>query len=163
MLTFAQYSLIPKRKYVAAVFDEETQRKLMEYAMANGYDLTVDYDGSTIKPEQFEFHTTIFYSDSESILPDGDMDLGREYEAEATEFEMLGKDLDIPVLRVNGAPLRFLRQSLDNHFGMSDKWPEWKAHVSLSYSKELPETTPTEMPTFPLRFARLKIRDVNIQ
>jgi len=61
MLNFTSYlNENATTKYVSVIYNQDTQTKLRNWAKENGFDLNVDFDGKPQKPENFEFHTTIF-------------------------------------------------------------------------------------------------------
>jgi 2'-5' RNA ligase len=145
------------RKYVAVVYDEETQSKLRNWCTENGFDLTKTYSGKDQAPEDFEFHTTVFYSENESgiknsiKLASGDV--------EATGFKLLGEDHDIPVLTVRG-DTRILRRTFEN-MGLKDKSPNYIPHISLSYVRKNYDLSGLKLPDFKMNFGELKIENIN--
>lgn len=152
----------PKRKYISIVYDEETQENLRNYCENNGFDLTVDHDGDEQSPEDFEFHTTVFCSTTEHVIENTEKYFQEEKSVNPEKFEMLGKENDIPVIKVSGDDLKSLREYYEKEYGMDDEWDEWKPHISLSYSKKnLPDIENINLPDFSLTFKKLKIDDID--
>jgi 2'-5' RNA ligase len=146
------------RKYVAVVYDDETQQKLRKWCEENGFDLTKSYSGNDQAADDFEFHTTIFYSENESNIENSFTPTSGE--VEATGFKLLGEDNDIPVLQVSGGDLAVLRRTFE-HMGLKDKWPTYVPHVSLSYVKKDYDLSGMKVPDFRMNFGELKIEDID--
>jgi hypothetical protein len=147
-----------KRKYVAIVYDQETQDKLRTYCYANGFDITQDYDGNYQNPEEFNFHTTIFYTTSKHNIENKEVTLEIPKSVEPISFEMLGHNKDIPVIKVMSDDIAELRKYYETEYGMKDEWPDWKPHLSLSYSgMEMPDNI--ELPEFSLVYDKIVIDD----
>lgn len=161
MLNFSNYLIeqTAKKKYVAVQYDNETQRKLRAWAKENGFDLTVNYDGGPQEEEDFDFHTTIFYSETKHDMDNTGIALVPAGDAKVVDIMMLGVYNDIPVLKIESSAIQSIRKYFEDEFGMKDKWPEYKPHVSISYSKNLPDMTKVKLPTFPLKFNRIEIND----
>jgi tRNA A22 N-methylase len=49
-----------KRKYISVIYDQSSQKKLRDWCIKNGFDLTKSYDEKDQNEKDFEFHTTIF-------------------------------------------------------------------------------------------------------
>jgi hypothetical protein len=160
MLGFMEFmEKAPTKKYVAIQYDEATQRKLRKWAVDNGFDLTAKYDGSKQNPEDFDFHTTVFFTTTEHSIPNHLKTIAPGGSAKVVGFEMLGMNRDIPVLKVSSPMIDRLRKHYADAYGMKDAWPEYKPHVSLSYSKNLPSTETIELPDFDLTFNTVKVDD----
>ena len=158
MKTFKEYMMEQATtKYVAVQYDEATQRKLRDWAKKNGFDLTAKYDGSPQKEEDFDFHTTIFFTTSVHDLENRMITLAPGGEAKVVDITMLGDR--IPVLKVESPMIARLRKHYEEVHGMKDQYPEYIAHVSLSYSKKLPDMSNIKLPDFPLTFNQVKIDD----
>jgi 2'-5' RNA ligase len=160
MKTFRQFieEKSTSRKYVAIVYDDETQQKLRKWCEENGFDLTKSYSGDDQAPEDFEFHTTIFYSENESNIENSITSTSGD--VEATGFKLLGENNDIPVLRVRGGDLDILRRTFE-HMGLKDKWPTYIPHISLSYVKKDYDLSGMKVPDFRMNFGELKIEDID--
>lgn len=148
------------RKYIAIQYDDETSEKLRNWAASNGFDLSVKFSGEKQDPNDFDFHTTVFYSSNESNLEDGLYSVEKT-PIEIVGFDMLGPDKNVPVLKVTGLDLLLLRKFYAERYGLVDEWPEYKPHVSLSYSRNnLPDISGLLLPDFVLYYDKVKIRDV---
>lgn len=151
----------PKRKYISIVYDSETQEKLKKYCEENGFDLKVDHNGDEQSPDDFEFHTTIFYSTTEHVLENTENYFQEEKSVTPKKFEMLGIENNIPVIIVSSDDIKSLREYYEKEYGMDDEWDEWNPHISLIYSKEnLPDIETIKLPDFSLKFKKLKIDDI---
>ena len=158
MKTFMEYiTEEAKTKYVAVQYDEPTQRKLRDWAKKNGFELTTKYDGSPQKEEDFDFHTTIFFTTSTHDLKNRMITLAPGGEARVVGMTMLGDN--IPVLKVESPMIMRLRKHFEEEHGMKDAYPNYIAHVSVSYSKNLPDMSNIKLPDFPLTFNQVKIDD----
>ena len=146
-------------KYIAVQYDEVTQKKLREWAKKNGFDLTVNYDGTSQPEEDFDFHTTIFFTTSKHDIKNEVVNLDEPGTAKVVDIMMLGVNNNIPVLKVESPDILGFRQRYEKQHGMKDAWPEYKPHVSLSYSTDSPDTAGIKLPTFPLVFDKIKIAD----
>lgn len=158
MKTFMEYiTEEAKTKYVAVQYDEPTQRKLRDWAKKHGFELTTKYDGSHQKEEDFDFHTTIFFTTSTHDLKNRMITLAPGGEARVVGMTMLGDK--IPVLKVESPMIMRLRKHFEEEHEMKDQYPEYIAHVSVSYSKNLPDMSNIKLPDFPLTFNQVKIDD----
>lgn len=160
MMKFTSYiTESMKKKYVAVQYDEDTQIMLRNWCRKNGFSLTTKFDGTEQKEEDFDFHTTIFFTTSEHDLKNGLSDVDVSGKIKAVGFDLLGEDHDIPVLKVEGEGLRALRKRYED-MGMKDAWPDWKPHISLSYDRQnVPDVRRIKPPTFPISFDKIKIDD----
>ncbi len=148
------------RKYVAVNYDSDTQEKLRNWCKEHGFDLTVSYGGEEKKPEDFTFHTTIFYTSNDL----GDLDASYPEEmkrkTKAVGFELLGENKNVPVLLVEKtAGLNLLRTWYD-FLGFEDKWPDWKPHISVSYAPTLPNLEHLRLPDFDLVYDVIHWEDI---
>jgi hypothetical protein len=146
-------------KYIAVQYDEATQKKLREWAIKNGFDLTQDYDGNNQDAKDFDFHTTIFYSTSEHDIKNEILQINRSRTAKVVDIEMLGVNNNIPVLKIESNDILKIRRYYEAEYDMKDAWPEYKPHISLSYSKNIIDTSKMKLPTFLLTFDTIKIAD----
>lgn len=147
----------PTRKYVAVQYDEATQRKLREWAKQNGFDLTKKYDGSAQAEEDFDFHTTIFFTTSEHDIPNHMKTIAPGGSSKVVDITMLGDK--IPVLKIESPMVQRIRKHYEETYGMKDQYPEYIPHVSVSYSKDLPDMKKVKLPTFELTFNQIKVDD----
>lgn len=153
---------LKSRKYVAVIYDDETQKNLREFYQNNGVDLTVSYNGNPQAAEEFEFHTTIFYS---TTLHDkswvGSYELAGG-SAIPIGYELFGLDKNVPVLKVDrSGVISYLRTVMSRIHDMEDAWPEYKPHISISYNKDqIPDIANLPIPTFPLTFNKYVIENI---
>jgi hypothetical protein len=148
-----------KRKYVAVHYDKESQEKLREWAINNGFDLSVKYDGDEQKSEDFDFHTTIFYSANEVRLRNQSARLDPT-EVTITGIKFLGENKDIPVLTISASDgIMNLRQYYEG-LGLEDEWPSYLPHISISYAKKPIDVRKIKPPTFKPKFDRIVIEDI---
>lgn len=151
-----------KEKYIAIEYNDETQDKLRNYCEQNGFDLTKTYSGNEQSPENFVFHTTIFYSITKHNIENTIKYFKESKAVTPVSFEMIGHESNIPVIRVMSDDLKSLRTHYETEYGMKDEWPEWKPHISLSYSRNnIPDTENIDLPDFPLYFNKLIIEDID--
>lgn len=150
-------------KYVAVIFDDETQKKLREYCQANGFDITKNHNDEDINTEDFQFHCTIIYTDNQETP---DLTVGDDYEidgeAEALDFKILGKNKHVLTLEIDSDEIMELRDMVEE-FGVFDEWPEYIPHVTLSYAwgvEEEPDED-IDLPDFPLTFSKMTISNVH--
>lgn len=160
MIGFRQFmERAPTKKYVAVQYDAATQKKLRKWAEDNGFDLSTKYDGTKQDPEDFDFHTTIFFTSSEHDIPNYIKTIAPSGSAKVVDIMMLGVNNDIPVLKIESPIVLRLRKHFEDAYGMEDEWPEYKPHVSISYSKNLPDMNSVKLPTFELTFNQVKVDD----
>lgn len=151
--------LLPRRKYVAAIFSSETQMRLRRWAAQNGFDLNVSFKGGP--KDDWEFHSTIMYSETEHMTPVlGVRSLPVRVKVTPTGFKLLGEDQDIPVLTIKDTPLKHFRDLYKRLYGMEDKWPDWQPHVSLSYLRKKYDFTDMKLPDFDLFVDHIKVENV---
>lgn len=162
MIGFREFAeKAPSKKYVAVQYDEATQRKLRTWAKENGFDLTTKYDGTKQNEEDFDFHTTIFFTTTEHDIPNHTRTIAPGGSAKVVDIMMLGVNNDIPVLKIESPMVSRIRKHYEDTYSMKDAWPEYKPHVSISYSKELPDTKNIKLPTFELTFNQIKVDDAS--
>lgn len=148
-----------KRKYVAVIYDKESQDKLREWATENGFDLTKSYSGNQQDPKDFDFHTTIFFTTNEVNLRNKET---KKKPAEVTiqGIKFLGENEDIPVLKLElSGDIKKLREEFEG-LGLEDQWPSYQPHISLSYAKEKRDVSKIKMPTFSPKYDTIVIRDI---
>jgi 2'-5' RNA ligase len=148
-----------KRKYVSVQYDDESQKKLREWAEQNGFDLSVKYNGEEQDPKDFDFHTTIFYSTNEVPLRNRTI---RQTPTEViiTGIKFLGENEDIPVLTVSvSGGIKDLRQHYED-LGLEDQWPTYQPHISVSYAKKPMDIKKLKLPTFRPKYNKIMIKDI---
>jgi 2'-5' RNA ligase len=147
------------RKYVAVQYDKESQDKLREWCLENGFDLSVKYGGEEQDPTEFDFHTTVFYSTNEVMLRNKISKLSPT-EVTITKIKFLGENKDVPVFEIELTDgIKDLRGHFEN-LGLEDKWPSYEPHISLSYAKEQRDVSKIKLPDFKPKYDRLIIEDI---
>lgn len=145
-----------KKKYIWLKADKATQQRLLDWCKFQGFDTSVNYDGTP--RDNFTFHITIICSENEVIFKNGTYDIG-VVKATPLSIEWLGENNDIPVIKVDCPPAKSLFDGYIEQ-GMETRFPEYLAHVSLSYAKTDPRKfTKVRVPDFPLYFDELRIQD----
>jgi len=148
-----------KRKYVSVQYDNESQKKLREWATKNGFDLSVNYSGEKQNPENFDFHTTIIYSSNEVNMRNQEIKQSPT-EVIITGIKFLGEDEDIPVLTISvSGGIKDIRQRYED-LGLEDQWPSYLPHISLSYSKKKVDTKGMKLPDFRPKYDKIMIEDI---
>ena len=146
------------RKYVAVIYDDETQEKLCDWCESNGFDMTKNYSSMEQKATDFEFHTTVSYSENEVSMKNETLPFNGE--VFPVRFKLLGDNEDIPVLVVSSPELNNIRSEFEQR-GLRDKWPDYLPHISLSYVRKDYDLTGIKLPDFRMNFGRLTIEDIN--
>lgn len=153
-----ELALKKETKFVCIVYDDVTQKNLRKWCMDNGLDLTKTYGGNSQKPEDFEFHTTIFFSTTKHQMENSISNLTTPSAVEPVKFELLGKEKNIPVLKVSSKRLNSIRQHFKDVFEMDDEWPTYKPHISLTYNRDISvDINKLQLPSFELTFDKLKV------
>jgi 2'-5' RNA ligase len=148
-----------KRKYVSVQYDKESQAKLRDWALKNGFNLSVKYNGEEQDPKEFDFHTTVFYSTNEINLRNKTVKIPPT-EVTITKIKFLGDNQDIPVLAIEPTDgIKDLREHFES-LGLEDKWPSYQPHISLSYAKEQKDTSEIKLPDFKPKYDKLIIEDI---
>ena len=148
-----------RRKYIAVKYDDESQKKLRDWATSNGFDLSVKYNGEEQSPEDFDFHTTIFYTTNEVNLRN-QVTPKKPTEVTITGIKFLGENKDIPVLTVSASGgINELRQYYED-LGLEDQWPSYQPHISLSYAKKQVDVSGVKLPDFKPTYDRVEIKDI---
>jgi hypothetical protein len=148
------------RKYVAVIYDDESQRKMREWCQANGFDLTKKYNGEDQSPEDFDFHTTVFYSVNEVIMRNETVRLDPT-EVTINGIKLLGENKDIPVLTIEPSGGIMNLRNYYEGLGLKDQWPDYIPHISLSYVRKDYDLTGLKLPDFTMTFGEVKIEDIS--
>lgn len=158
MITFKQFLAGYKKKFVCLEFDDSTNEKLYQFAMDNGFDLSIKYDGTKQNPKNYLFHTTIYYSSSYHDTKPQNISLD-PFKVYLDKFELLGENNDVPVikLKVEGE-IKRIRDHFTNQ-GYKDNWPDYKPHISLSYEKKKYDLSGMALPDFPIVVNKLTIEN----
>lgn len=150
------------KKYVAIIYDDATQDNLRKWATENGFDLGYGYSGEPKDPDDFEFHTTVFYTsnDVQHREQEPGYNLIETHDVTPIGFDLLGVEKDIPVMKIEptGA-LGMLRKKYED-LGYEDQWETYIPHVSLSYARKPVDMSQLKLPSFPLTFKYVKVEDL---
>lgn len=135
-------------KYIEVVYDEPTQVRLAAYCEENGFDCTQTWSGRRVEPEQFGFHTTLWWTTTKHGISNKSKSI-QPFRVEPVGFDLFGPKRNILVMLVRGGdyidrPMRDpeydallnLRNGFGNTYKMQDGWPDYKPHISLSYVHE---------------------------
>jgi hypothetical protein len=147
------------RKYVSVIYDDNTQKALREWAISNNLDLTTRYSGTSQKVEDFEVHTTIYYSLNHihminrvsKLLPS---------EAFFEGFDFLGYENDIPVMKIENIGVISQIREFFSGYGIVEEWPSFNPHISLSYARQQINLDTLTKPKFDLIFDRVVVEDI---
>lgn len=158
MKSFSALNDCCKRKFVGVDLAPITAAQLRAWCRFNGFDNTKSYSGKEIKPHQFNFHTTVFYTETYHDTQTGEWRI-EPFDLIPIGFEMLGEEKNVPVILVDPETpmLRYMRGQYEQ-MGFKDKWPSYKPHISLSYSGG--STVGLSLPDFALKVNRVKITNV---
>lgn len=156
MISFKQYLSNFNKKYVCVEFTTDTNNRLRNYCLKNGFDLSVNYEGDKQDPKDYKFHTTIFFTTTKHDDKDEVIKLNK-FELIPTRLDLLGPDKDVPVLKLNmNDELNNLREIFIKK-GYRDSWDNYIPHISLSYNRQQYNLSNIELPTFPIVVNELKI------
>ncbi len=157
MKTFKDFT--KTHKYISVVYDQESQKKLREWAEDNGFDLSVSYSGESQDPKDFDFHTTIFYSTNKVNLRNQNIKKA-PVEVTITGIKFLGENEDIPVLTIsNSDAIKKLREYYED-LGLEDKWPSYQPHITLSYAKQKIDIEDLDLPKFKPKYNRIIVTNL---
>jgi len=145
------------KKYVAVIYDDKTQKLLRKWCKENGFDLTKKYSGEDQKEEDFDFHTTIFFTSNELHLKNEEKNVSPS-KVTITGMEMLGLEKDIPVFKVESEAIMDIRKKYED-MGLEDVWDEYIPHISVSYDKKQRDLEALKLPVFDLYFDKIVIDD----
>lgn len=158
MISFKDFLGTFKKKFICLKFTPETNRKLMEYALDNGFNLTTSYDGSQQPASDFDFHITIFYTSSTHNTSENNIKI-EPFKIKLTKPMLLGKEKNIPVLGVRiTSDIRKIRNLFEQQ-GYRDMWPTYKPHISLSYERKLYNLDGLKLPDFDIIAEELEIKN----
>lgn len=169
MTAFAEFvSPTLARKFVSLMVADNAAARLRVFCENAGFDLTHDFDGNLQSPADFDFHVTVFSSNNfpNCELPNGDYSLAELFGVSSIYlsplgYEFLGPEKNTPVLLITPTnDLMQIRDAFHYQFGLTDDYPTWKPHITLSYNdKNHPPINRVRLPTFPISVDRLHIED----
>lgn len=160
MVSFKNFRLNSSRKAVLFCLSDDSQQQMSDWAITHGFDLTSKFDGSYQKPEDFDFHITVICSTNEVYVQNTCKTIP-PLEVKLAQFDLLGKEHDVPVICTEISPEMQAHRALYTQlYGLHDKWPEWKTHISLSYNyHKNPDLSSLPLPEFPVIIDKIKITD----
>lgn len=160
MLSFKNYINKVKKKYVSLHFDNRSEELLRKYAVENGFDITKSFSGKDIDEKDFHFHTTVFFTSNRMMFENGEYKLDSPIMLGFSDIELLGKEKNIPVLRIKmNRELDAVRKNFEE-MGFRDEWPSYKPHVSLSYNRNDEHNIhKIKLPTFRVAATKIVIED----
>lgn len=147
-----------KKKYVAVQYDDRSQKLLRQWCNDNGFDLTYKYSGERQKEEDFDFHTTIFFTNNEVYLRNEKHPINPPGKVKITGMKMLGMNKDIPVFTIESDDILSLRNYYEG-LGLEDQWDEYTPHISVCYSGKPVDIKNVNMPDFDVYFDEVVIED----
>lgn len=147
------------RKYVSVIYDENTQTNLRKWTKSNNLDLTKKYNGEHRSSEEFEFHTTIYYSKNPIYMTNRVSQLFAS-ESFFDSFDLFGDEKDIPVIRLKNVGTISQIREFFSGYDMKEDWPVFAPHISLSYAKQKIDLKSLIKPNFSLIFDRVVVEDI---
>jgi 2'-5' RNA ligase len=127
--------------------------------------LTKSYSGGEISPEEFDFHTTMFYSvePPTSPIPNGHSKV-RPLTLTVKGIDLFGPNKNIPVLVMEpSAELLEVRKYIAEKHGLFDSWPEYKPHLTISYNYTggpIPMDVVQDIIDTPVQYDTLVVSDI---
>ena len=121
------------KKYIEIQYSPVTQGYLRQYCIDNGFSLTTRFDGETQDDKSFDFHSTVWYTTNTADITNGQAEVSVT-DVEPKGFALFGPDEDILVLEIESEQLSAIRVDYGESYGLTDEWPEYRAHITLSYA-----------------------------
>lgn len=132
-MTFEDFQKTLEKKYVALNLSEKSQISLRNWCLKNGFDLTKKFSGSTIKPEEFDFHITIFFTSNEMSVKNENFKIP-PIDIVPEGMKVFGQNKDTPVLIVKKTPGLMKIWQKYKDMGMKSEYSSWVPHISVSYN-----------------------------
>lgn len=143
----------------------ETQNKLHDWCLKQGFDLTRNYNGNRIPTEEFDFHCTVIACKNSVHVPKADNRM-KPLTLKPTGFEVLGVGRRVPTLKMQTTETLdivrqyFVEQAITEAYGMIPTFETFKPHVSLSYNWDgKPDLKTLKLPTFDIILDRMVIKE----
>lgn len=139
---------------------DKTQSSMRSWCKAQGFNISKSYSGKDIKPEDFDFHITIVASKNPVFVPITQHQI-QPIKLKPYGFEALGVEQKVPTIRFEpSTPLKILREFYIKTYGIQPTFENFKPHMTVSYSwKGRPKLDKVSLPTFPLIFDQLIVKD----
>lgn len=131
---------VESRKYIEIEYSPVTQGYLRQYCLDNGFDITYKHSGRRCEPEDFTFHSTIWFTTNTATIPNGERPVEID-DIMPMGFALFGEEENILVLEIQSERLQSLRDMFGENYDLEDEWPDYRPHISLSYryQGELPD------------------------
>jgi len=132
--------LVAAKKYIEVLYSPVSQGYLMQYCLDNGFDITYKHSGRRCEPEDFTFHSTVWFTTNEAEISNGVTPLVID-DIIPVGFALFGENQNVLVLEIESERLRKVREEFGELYGLEDEWPDFRPHISLSYryQGELPD------------------------
>ncbi len=157
--SFSSYLDKFKKKFVGLDLDQTSQTSLRQWCADNGFDLTTSYSGNPQKAEEFKFHITVFFTTSMHDTTTGTFSI-KPFQLNLDHFELLGKDKNIPVIKVTPNDELLKKREMFERMGYKDEWPSYLPHISLSYNKlQIPDIKTLKLPDFKVMVDTINTKD----
>lgn len=125
--------LIPlEKKYIAVVYDQETQDCLRQFCEKYNFDLSTRFDKTKQDPKKFTFHSTVWWTTTEHQIENHDRPT--YVIAKPVSFELFGAGKNILVVELESPDLEQIRQQFGENYKMEDEWLSYRPHVTLCYN-----------------------------
>ena len=122
----------PQKKYIEVQYSAVSQGYLREYCLDNGFDITVSFSGKKIDPDNFDFHSTVWYTTSAHVIENYSEEVNID-DIRPKGFALFGPDKNVLVLEIESDKLNEIRETIGDEYGMQDEYPEFRPHITLSY------------------------------
>lgn len=127
--------LLPlERKYIEVQYNDETQSQLRAFCERHGFDLGVRFDKTRQDPEDFDFHSTIWFTTTEHQM--NNVSQFVNVEAYPKNFTLFGDDQNILVIELDSEDLHAMREEIGAEFEMKDMYPDYRPHITVCYAYE---------------------------
>ena len=157
MKNFSKFLALYKKKFVCLELDNESQLAMTEWCRNNNFDISKNYSGEIVN--NFDFHVTVFFSQSNHFLPSGVYDIS-PIGIDFKKFSLFGVNKDVAVLEIEKTPeLIAYREFFEDHIKMKDSWGKWKPHMTISYEYRKFDQWNGDFPVG-IRANKIKINDI---
>lgn len=133
MISFKQFTQNYKKQFIGLMLTEESNQSLRKWCEERGLDLSKNHQRQEQKPEDFDFHVTVFFSNEPCYIKEQDTKLS-PIKVKIDKLDFLGENQNIPTLLVNKEDSILNIRTIYEALGLKDKWDTWKPHVTVSYN-----------------------------
>lgn len=148
MITFKKFINSFEKKYVCLNIIGQSADDLRMYAISNGFDLTTKFDGSKQSANDFDFHVTLFYTETSHFNKNVDVKLNKPITLIPDRLDLLGENKDIPIILLKKTDDLLELREIFKKQGYKDKWNTYLPHISLSYVRKNYDIKNIKLPTF---------------